>query len=72
MNCSCESCSSAPEPTYTEAHRHACEVRYVAAMTHERRLAYLTGERSVASIRGREACQRIIESLKEIANGKAT
>ena len=28
--CFCPQCTPDPAPTYTEAHRHACEVRHVA------------------------------------------
>lgn len=44
-------------PTWTEAHRHACEVRYVRAMRWDaEREDYLTG---VAKQRGAAAAQRL-------------
>jgi hypothetical protein len=44
-------------PTYTEAHRHACEVRYVLAMPDKnRRRAYLAG---VEKARGKPAADRL-------------
>lgn len=43
--------------TYTEAHRHACEVRYVAALpSDEARAAYLAG---VRESRGTDAYQML-------------
>ncbi|MFO0335557.1 MAG: hypothetical protein ACK53C_11130 [Pseudomonadota bacterium] len=41
--CRCEDCAPAdPAPTYSQAHRHACEVRHVAGMaTNKARAAYL-------------------------------
>lgn len=41
--CRCEACApNDPAPTYTQAHRHACEVRHVARMaTNKDRAAYL-------------------------------
>lgn len=41
--CRCESCApDNPAPTYTQAHRHACEVRHVAGMpTNRDRAVYL-------------------------------
>lgn len=53
----------------TDQHRHECEVRYVAAMPYARRVDYLTGTVSVASLRGREAAQRIIDDLKRLPHG---
>lgn len=56
--CRCESCAPGdPAPTYTEAHRHACEVRFVISLpSNERRKAYLE---AVADFRGHEAYQRL-------------
>lgn len=58
MACLCEQCSpSDPAPTYTEAHRHACEGRYVANLeSNEQRKAYLEG---VESKRGHEDYERL-------------
>jgi hypothetical protein len=48
-------------PTYTEAHRHACEVRYVLAMPDKnRRRAYLEG---VEKARGKSAADRLREGV---------
>lgn len=55
----------------TEQRRHECEVRYVAAMPYAQRVEYLTGTKSVASIRGPEAARRIIDDLKRLADGRA-
>lgn len=43
--------------TWTEKHRHECEVRYVAAMRSRSRIkAYVDG---VAKVRGEEAANRL-------------
>lgn len=61
MQCQCEYCAETPGPTYTEAHRHACEVRYAASLpSKDARRRYLDG--MDASRR-----QRIINGLKAIA-----
>lgn len=54
MSCLCPSCRPQdPAPTYTEAYRHECEVRYVVSLgTQEDRRKYLAG---VAKRRGLEA-----------------
>lgn len=54
----------------TEQHRHECEVRYVASLPYPARVAYLTGPKGVAEIRGRDAAQQIIEGLKGLAGRK--
>lgn len=69
--CRCSACSDDPAPTYSEAHRRACEVRYVAAMaTKSDRSWYLFGKGGVAERRGRQACERIIDGLKLLAVDK--
>lgn len=61
--CGCAQCGGTGI-TYTEAHRHACEVRFVADMkSKEARRLYLAG---VQLKRGAEARSRIIDSLKEM------
>ena len=56
-DCRCELCADPPGATYTEAHRHACEVRYLAGMaTHRERAAFLRG---VAKARGAPAADRL-------------
>lgn len=41
MRCYCPACTDEPRPTYTEAHRHACEVAMVVDMPGRReRVAY--------------------------------
>ena len=48
-------------PTYSERHRHACEVRYVLAMPNkERRRAYLD---AVEKLRGKAAAQRLRDDV---------
>lgn len=56
----------------TEQHRHECEVRYVASLPYPARVAYLTGPKGVAEIRGRDAAQQIIDGLKGLKDGGAT
>jgi hypothetical protein len=47
--------------TYTEAHRHACEVRYVLSMqSKDRRRDYLAG---VEKARGKPAADRLREGV---------
>lgn len=58
MPCYCPNCSSEPQPTYTEAWRHACEVRDVASMSQAARARYLD---LVRDNRGPEAMARIME-----------
>jgi hypothetical protein len=52
--CGCPACSPDPWPSYTETHRHATEVAYVAALpSRERRVRYLDGlERRAAIVEG--------------------
>lgn len=65
MTCRCAFCTPDVAPTYTEAHRHACEVRYVVAMlTGFDRSRYLRG---VGEERGKQARERIVDALKVIA-----
>ncbi len=56
--------------TYTEQHRHECEVRYVAAMDYERRKAYCEGlipKRGRDKAEGRELAERLwVDALKLI------
>ena len=52
----------------TEAHRHECEVRHVAALpSREHRKAYLYGPDGVEGKRGKGAVQRIIADLNRLA-----
>jgi hypothetical protein len=50
--CRCEDCAPTdPAPTYTRAHRHACEVRHVAGMrTNKDRAAYLAAVATKRSV----------------------
>ncbi len=56
--CRCDGCCpSDPLPTWTEAHRHACEARWLAGFeTNERRAGYLAG---VLVARGKPAYERL-------------
>lgn len=63
MVCECAQCGGTGT-TYTEIHRHECEVRYVAEMgSKDARRRYLAG---VQERRGIDARARIIESLREM------
>jgi hypothetical protein len=56
-DCQCENCADAPGATYTEAHRHACEVRHLAGLpTNVLRASFLRG---VAKHRGGPAADRL-------------
>lgn len=62
--CECAACSPTPARTYTEIHRHDCEVRYVAGMkTKDDRRRYLAGVRDK---RGNDARERIIDGLRSM------
>lgn len=61
MTCLCELCRSEnPAPTWTEAHRLACEVRSILSMPLEDRRRFL---RIVERERGQEATQRLKNAL---------
>lgn len=57
-DCRCDGCCpSDPLPTWTEAHRHACEARWLAGFdTNTHRASYLAG---VLVARGRAAYERL-------------
>lgn len=62
--CRCPGCSRKPGPTFTEAFRFECEVRYLAHMpTRDHRKGYL---RHVALKRGGEASARLIDGLRRL------
>ncbi len=61
MPCYCPLCTTEPRPTYTEAWRHACEVRDVESMTQAQRSRYLD---LVHSQRSPEAMARIMADMK--------
>lgn len=42
MACRCPQCTPTPGPTWTERHRHACEVRAICAMGEGARKDYLS------------------------------
>jgi hypothetical protein len=67
-NCACEACQpSAPAPTYTEAHRAACEARHVASMdTHRDRREYLGG---VKKARGADAAEALRVAAWRVMRG---
>jgi hypothetical protein len=55
-------------PTYGERHRHACEVRYVAAMDSERREAFL---KQVRERRGDAASKALLADVVRLLNARA-
>lgn len=60
--CLCPRCTDDPAPTYTEKHRHACEVAWVARLPDKAaRGRYL---RDVAEERGKAAREAIIDGLR--------
>lgn len=60
MTCACESCSPTPAPTYTEAHRAACEARWVLGMDKDKRTTYYS---SVKKARGTVAANKLIKDV---------
>lgn len=62
MPCHCVDCSDTQEKTYTDEHRHECEVREVMRRfgTKEQIKAYLEG---IEKVRGFEAMQRLRKDL---------
>lgn len=65
--CRCEACSSEPAPTWTEQHRHECEVRLVIALPDKlARMEYLY---HVREQRGAAARLRIVEDMPRLAGG---
>lgn len=64
-NCRCESCCPGdPASTYTEAHRHACEARWVANLpSHVERRRFLVG---VMESRGHEAYEQLRRSAWQL------
>jgi hypothetical protein len=59
--CLCPRCTDRPAPTYTEKHRHACEVDDVLAMPDKgARKAYLA---AVARHRGPAHAERLKEAV---------
>ena len=67
-HCRCEACTPIARRTYTEKHRHECEVRMLAAMkSHGHRDDYINGspvDRGVRQIRGDAAADALIASLR--------
>lgn len=56
-SCRCKACSDDPLPKYGEAHRHACEVRYVVGLAdNDARAGYLA---RVLKARGKRASDRL-------------
>jgi len=60
MHCHCEACSDAPRDTYTEAHRHACEARWLSRQSPGFRADYLA---RIAYRRGLDAAVRLRATL---------
>jgi hypothetical protein len=55
--CRCPACTDQPAPTYTEAHRHACEVAYVVGLPgRAERISYFA---LVRERRGAAAAKRL-------------
>ena len=54
--------------TYSEAFRHACEVRHVCALPGADRVAYFTGRgerpRPLAAVRGAQAADRLAADVR--------
>lgn len=59
--CPCEQCSATPAPTYTQAHRRACYLRWVRSLKGKERRAFLD---LVERKRGRDA---VIALLYDVA-----
>ena len=55
-------------PTWTEAHRHACEVRFVCSLPRAARQRYINGDgdraRPLAAIRGQAATDRLVADVR--------
>ena len=67
--CRCPLCADPPAKTYTEEHRHACEVRYVANMdTNVQRAAYMRG---VTKARGAAAADRLRRDAWALMSARA-
>lgn len=61
--CRCPACSPDPLPTFTEAHRFACELRHLIAMpTGNDRSRYLAGVREK---RGDAARAALVKALSD-------
>jgi hypothetical protein len=60
-------------PTYTEAHRNACEVAMLAALPAERRRAFFMGAgerpRTLEQIRGRDAAVELYRQVRQALGG---
>lgn len=58
--CMCEACAVIPAPTWTQAHREACEVRQVMRWDKPKRAEYFE---SVERQRGRAARARLMDAV---------
>ena len=63
MPCKCPQCTDTPDETYTEKHRHGCEVNFVAAQSGEWINAHLEG---VKLKRGFEAYKKLRDEVVKI------
>lgn len=63
MTCKCEQCTDAPGETYTEKHRHMCEVNYVAKQSGAWIKAFLDG---VKLKRGFDAYKKLRNDVLKI------
>jgi hypothetical protein len=66
-DCQCENCADAPGATYTEAHRHQCEARHLAALPKDaQRAAHLDAVEKKA---GKAAANALRQAVWEIMRG---
>ncbi len=61
-------------PTYAEAHRHACEVRFVCSLVPSARRAYFDGKgdrpKPLAALRGEAAAGRLLAAVQAVLRGR--
>lgn len=61
-------------PTYTEAHRNACEVAMLAALPAARRRAFFMGSgdrpKTLEQLRGRDAAVALFRQVRQALGGR--